>query len=211
VAAGHAARLNLGMNDPTHVQRMLRVAGDVAECVTQRRAGRIDVSGLDHVLRVDAGARRCVAEPGVSFRALWAATSPHGLAPCVLPQRESLTLGDAVVHCIVESSEHGAFHRSCLEYEVVTGIGDVVRCGRRHDADLFRSMHGSHGALGILTELTFELVLVATLSGDARAAHRLPATRTPRDQATFARLERRMDPEGVFRGGATLRALRCGG
>jgi FAD/FMN-containing dehydrogenase len=167
----------------THMTRVL----DVAAAVTARGDGRrgfaslkkrgvshlvpnprdprhddakIDVSSLDNVLAIDVAARRCVAEPGVTFADLVKATLPLGLLPCMVPELETITLGGAVAGCAVESMayRHGGFHDGCLEYEVVTGAGDVVRCSRRHDAELFEMMHGSYGTLGILTELTFELV-----------------------------------------------------
>jgi FAD/FMN-containing dehydrogenase len=50
----------------------------------------------------------------------------------------------------------GGFHDTCLEYEVVTGTGEVLTCGP--DDLLFQMMHGSFGTLGVLTRLAFRLV-----------------------------------------------------
>ncbi len=123
---------------------------------------KVDVASLDHILRIDATARTCVAEPGVTFSELVKATLTHGLAPRMVPELETITIGGAVAGCAVESMafRHGGFHDSCIEYEIVTGAGDIVRCSRKHDAELFEMMHGSYGTLGILTELTFELIEV---------------------------------------------------
>jgi FAD/FMN-containing dehydrogenase len=127
----------------------------------QRFTGpRIDVSPLAHVLAVDATRRLCVAEPGVTFAALVAATLPLGLVPAVVPELEGITIGGAVAGCSVESASfrHGGFHDTCVEYEMVAGTGEVVTCSPEHEPFLFAMIHGSYGSLGILTKLTFRLV-----------------------------------------------------
>lgn len=127
----------------------------------RRFSGRaVDVSGLSRILEVDVRGRRCVAEPGVTFAEAVRATLPHGLVPAVVPELEGITLGGAVAGCSVESASfrHGGFHDTCLEYEVVTGTGEILTCSREVDPFLFEMVHGSYGTLGILTRLTFRLV-----------------------------------------------------
>lgn len=171
------------MKNRTHMERVL----DLAAAVTARRTSgrgyaslkkasvshfvpnprdprhddqKIDVRELRNILSIDPEARRCVAEPGVTFSDLVTATLPHGLVPRLVPELETITIGGAVAGCAVESTAYkwGGFHDGCVEYEMVTGEGDVIRCSREHDAELFEMMHGSYGTLGILTELTFDLV-----------------------------------------------------
>jgi FAD/FMN-containing dehydrogenase len=124
------------------------------------RTRPVDVSTLRHILEIDVEARRCVAEPGVTFAELVAATLPHGLVPTVVPELEGITLGGAVAGCSVESMSYktGGFHDSCLAYEIVTGAGEIVRVTPESDPEAFHMVHGSYGTLAILTELTFKLV-----------------------------------------------------
>jgi FAD/FMN-containing dehydrogenase len=122
---------------------------------------RLDVSDLDEILHVDPERRLCLAECGVTFRDLVAATLPHGLAPAVVPELESITVGGAVAGCSLESSSFrfGGFHDSCLEYEVVTAQGDVLTCTPANENSLvFQMVHGTFGTLGIITRLAFRLV-----------------------------------------------------
>lgn len=125
---------------------------------------KIDITDLDEVRVIDPVARTCTAEPGVTFTKLVEATMRHGLVPIVVPELETITIGGAVSGCSLESMSfrHGGFHDTCLAYELVTGTGEILRV-RRDDADaedahLFEMMHGSFGTLGVLTELTFQLV-----------------------------------------------------
>ena len=125
----------------------------------RRFSGRaIDVSALDAVLEVDAGARLCVAEPGATIAAVVRATLAHGLLPKVVPELRGITLGGMVAGCSVESMSfrYGGFHDTCRGYEVVTGTGE--RRVLTPDDELFHMIHGSYGTLAILTRITFELV-----------------------------------------------------
>jgi FAD/FMN-containing dehydrogenase len=122
---------------------------------------KIDVSALDEILEIDGERRTCVAEPGVTFEDLVAATLRHGLVPAVVPELKTITIGGAVAGCSLESSSFrvGGFHDSCLEYEVITGRGEILACERDGaNARVFEMMHGTFGTLGILSRLTFRLV-----------------------------------------------------
>lgn len=159
-AIAAAVRERVGRNEPVHIAK-----GGVRHVVPlpndSRFGGRpIDISSLREILQIDVAGRRCVAEPGVSFAEIVRATLAHGLIPTVVPELEGITLGGAVAGCSVESMsyKYGGFHDSCLEYELVTGDGEVLTCSPEKDPQLFHMIHGSYGTLGILTRLTFQLL-----------------------------------------------------
>lgn len=127
----------------------------------RRHDDKIDVSDLTEVLSIDPVKRICVAESGVTFVDLVAATLPHGLVPIVVPELKTITIGGAVAGCSIESMSyvHGGFHDTCLEYEVITAAGEVLICTPDNEHQLvFQMMQGAFGTLGILTKLTFKLV-----------------------------------------------------
>ncbi|HSM92236.1 MAG TPA: FAD-binding oxidoreductase [Anaeromyxobacteraceae bacterium] len=167
---------------PAHEQKVARVARQLREHASGRplrirkRAtphevpkardlrysdDTIDTSDLDQILSIDPVARVCVAEPGVTFVDLVAATLPHGLVPLVVPELKTITIGGAVSGCSLESTSFrfGGFHDGCLEYEVITARGDVLVCTPENEHRLlFQMLHGSFGTLGVLTRLTFRLL-----------------------------------------------------
>src|SRR5215471_8623928 len=110
---------------------------------------RIDVSALDEILEIDPVARTCVAESGVTFVDLVAATLRHGLVPVIVPELKTITIGGAVAGCSIESMSwrHGGFHDSCLEYELVSGAGEVLAVSPKDEPQLFHRIHGSYGTL----------------------------------------------------------------
>ncbi len=122
---------------------------------------KIDVSDLTQILEIDPVRRICVAEAGVTFVDLVAATLPHGLVPIVVPELRTITIGGAVAGCSIESMSfvHGGFHDTCLEYEVVTSRGEVLVCRPDNEhALVFQMMQGAFGTLGVVTRLTLKLV-----------------------------------------------------
>ncbi len=122
---------------------------------------KIDVSDLTEILEIDPVRKICVAESGVTFVDLVAATLAHGLVPIVVPELKTITIGGAVAGCSIESMSfaRGGFHDTCIELEVVTADGRVLVCRRDNEhALVFDMVHGTFGTLGIVTRLTFELV-----------------------------------------------------
>lgn len=124
------------------------------------RGVSIDISNLNRILTIDTQSRTCTAEPGVTFAELLKATLAQGLIPAVVPELEGITIGGAVAGCSVESMSYkvGGFHDTCIEYEIITGQGEILRCSPEHEPHAFEMLHGSYGTLGVLTRLTFKLL-----------------------------------------------------
>ena len=74
-----------------------------------------------------------------TYEDLVAATLPYGLAPLVVPQLKTITLGGAVTGLGIESSSfrNGLPHESVLEMDILTGAGEMVTASPTQHADLF--------------------------------------------------------------------------
>lgn len=122
---------------------------------------KIDISDLTTIIDIDPVNRTCIAESGVTFEDLVEATLRYGLAPMIVPELKTITIGGAVSGCSLESMsfKYGGFHDTCLEYELITGTGEVLTCTPENQNQLvFQMVHGSFGTLGILSRLKFRLV-----------------------------------------------------
>ncbi len=117
----------------------------------------LDVSGLDGVIVVDAGARTADVQGMCTYGDLVDATLPHGLMPLVVPQLRTITLGGAVTGLGIESTSfrNGLPHESVLEMDVLTGAGEIVTC--KPGDPLFDAFPNSYGSLGYATRLKIEL------------------------------------------------------
>ncbi len=120
----------------------------------------LDVSGLGGVISVDPSGRTADVQGMCTYENLVDATLPYGLAPLVVPQLKTITLGGAVTGLGIESTSfrNGLPHESVLEMDVLTPTGEIVTA--RPDgaaSDLFRGFPNSYGTLGYATRLRIEL------------------------------------------------------
>lgn len=122
---------------------------------------KVNIRDFNEVLSIDEKGRTCIAEPGVTFVDLVRETMKYGLIPIIVPELKTITIGGAVAGCSIESMSfmYGGFHDTCLEYEVITAKGEVLRCTPDNENKLlFQMVHGTFGTLGIISRLKFRLL-----------------------------------------------------
>ncbi|QZY30792.1 FAD-binding oxidoreductase [Nocardioides coralli] len=133
----------------------VRLAKGTTNLFRQRQnlAGGLDVSGLRGVVSLDIEAATVDVQGMCTYEDLVAATLPHGLVPCVVPQLRTITVGGAVSGLGIESTSfrRGLPHETVLEMDVFTGAGEVVTT--RPGEELFDTFPNSYGSLGYATRL----------------------------------------------------------
>src|SRR6476646_1512958 len=120
--------------------RLAKKTSNLFRARARTDAPGLDVSGLTGVISVDPEARTADVQGMCTYEDLVDATLPHGLAPLVVPQLKTITLGGAVTGLGIESMSfrNGVPHESVLEMDVFTGAGEVVTCTPDNEhADLF--------------------------------------------------------------------------
>jgi FAD/FMN-containing dehydrogenase len=122
----------------------------------------LDTSGLTTVIAVDPHAQTADVAGMCTYEDLVAATLPYGLAPLVVPQLKTITLGGAVTGLGIESASfrNGLPHESVLEMDILTGTGDIVTASPDQNSDLYRGFPNSYGTLGYSVRLKIELEAV---------------------------------------------------
>ncbi|MBN1500349.1 MAG: FAD-binding oxidoreductase [Spirochaetes bacterium] len=121
---------------------------------------KLNLSALNKILEINETEKYAVAESGVTFHQLVHETLKYGLIPYTVPELKGITIGGAVSGCSIESMSYklGGFHDSCIEYELISGRGEIITCSVDKETDVFNQIHGSYGTLGILTKLKFKLL-----------------------------------------------------
>ena len=119
----------------------------------------LDTTGLRGVVAVDPLARTADVSGMCTYEDLVAATLPHGLAPLVVPQLKTITLGGAVTGLGIESTSfrNGLPHESVREMDILTGAGEVVTASPLTHEDLYRAFPNSYGTLGYAVRLRIDL------------------------------------------------------
>lgn len=121
----------------------------------------LDITDLDEILEINPDEGYCIAESGATFESIVDETLKYNLVPVVVPELKTITIGGAVSGCSIESMSYkfGGFHDTCLEYEVITGQGDVLICTPDNKNQLlFQMLHGTFGSLGIISRIKFRLI-----------------------------------------------------
>ena len=149
----------------------LRFAGNHSVAVTAHGAGHsqngqslssevlLDMRGLDKIVRIDPERRIAVCQAGITWRALLRSLLPLQLSPPVLTNNLDATVGGTLstAGIGVASWKRGIQADRCLELEVVTAQGEVVRCSSQENAELFNAVRAGLGQFGVITEVALEL------------------------------------------------------
>ena len=128
---------------------------------TRAKAGRrIDLSGFNRVLRVDAARRVLEVEGLATFESIVDQTLAQGLVPLITPELKHITIGGAIVGIGIESNcyRHGFVHDGLLEAEVLLPDGHIVTCSAEREPDLFRALPNSYGTLGYILRASMRLM-----------------------------------------------------
>ena len=166
----------------------------------QVRQRGLPAASLVHVLDVDTAAGRVDVEGMIPYDALLDATLARDVAPCVVPQLKSITLGGAVAGIGIEatSHRHGLVHETVVEMDVALPDGRIVTCTRDNDhRDLFLGLPNSYGTLGYATRLLIETMPVQPY---VEVAHR----RFSRLDAFFEALREAADGDADFLDGVAF-------
>jgi FAD/FMN-containing dehydrogenase len=122
----------------------------------------LDAADLDHVLAIDPDNLTADVEGMTTYAQLVDATLPHGLAPAIVPELKSITVGGATTGVGIESSafRYGLVHDTVRELDVLCADGRIMTCSPRHRSDLFFGFPNSYGSLGYATRVRLELIRV---------------------------------------------------
>jgi FAD/FMN-containing dehydrogenase len=144
---------------PTASVRLAKPTSNLFRARAKSAVKGLDVSGLTGVIAVDQDARTADVAGMCTYETLVAATLPYGLAPLVVPQLKTITLGGAVTGLGIESTSfrNGLPHESVLEMDILTGSGEVLTASRDRHPDLFHAFPNSYGTLGYSVRLRIEL------------------------------------------------------
>lgn len=143
----------------TATVRLAKPTSNLFRTRDRTHAAGLDTSGLTGVIAVDPVARTADVAGMCTYEDLVEATLAFGLAPLVVPQLKTITLGGAVTGLGIESTSfrNGLPHESVLELDILTGSGELITASGVENADLYRAFPNSYGTLGYAVRLRIEL------------------------------------------------------
>ena len=119
----------------------------------------VNLDRLEDILDVDKTSKIVVMQAGIRLHDLGIKLREHGLAMPNLGSIDHQSIAGAIGTATHGSSvKHGILSQSVLGLKIMLANGRTVSCSARQNVDLFRAALVSLGALGIITEVTFQAV-----------------------------------------------------
>ncbi len=157
--------------------RLAKKTSNLFRARAKTSAPGLDVSGLAGVIAVDAQARTADVAGMCTYEDLVDATLPYGLAPLVVPQLKTITVGGAAAGVGIEATSHrqGLVHDTLLELDVLLPGGEVLHCTPDNaHRDLFFGFPNSYGTLGYALRLRLRTLPVKPFVKVAHLQYQTP-------------------------------------
>jgi len=119
----------------------------------------LDLKSLKSIISIDKAQQKAVCQSGVKWKDLVSQTLPQGLLPPVLTNNLDVVIGGtlSVAGLGIASFRYGTQGDNCLELEVVTGEGKLVRCSPEKESELFYCSLAGFGQFAVIVEATLKL------------------------------------------------------
>lgn len=119
----------------------------------------VDTTGIDRVTAWEPATGIIDAGPGVTIEGLWRRTIEDGYWPAVVPGTMHPTLAGCVSMNVHGKNNFraGPFGDHVLDLDLLTPAGDIVRCSRDENPDVFFAVVGGLGLLGAITRVRLQL------------------------------------------------------
>lgn len=119
----------------------------------------LDTSAMQGIHSIDENEGIADVDGGVIWRDLVAATVPRGWVPRVLTNNLGVSVAGttSVAGLGVASFRYGCQADNAVEMEVVTGTGEIVRCSRERNRELFDVARCGFGQFGVITRVRTRL------------------------------------------------------
>jgi decaprenylphospho-beta-D-ribofuranose 2-oxidase len=147
-------------------------SGSISHKLIARGAGRaygdaalnaenrvVDIQRLNRMLSFDAESGILHAEAGVTLDEIIRVFLSRGFFPTVVPGTRFVTLGGSIASDIHGKSHHrdSSLATHVLWFDLMLSSGEVRRCSREENSDLFWATVGGMGLTGVILELAMRL------------------------------------------------------
>jgi decaprenylphospho-beta-D-ribofuranose 2-oxidase len=134
------------------------------DCAVDDRGAVICTTSWDGMLSWDPQRKILECEAGVSLADIIETFLPQGCFLPTTPGTKFVTVGGAIAADIHGKNHHrvGSFGEFVEDLRLLSASGEVVRCSREENADLFFATLGGMGLTGVILSARFRLVPVGS-------------------------------------------------
>ena len=119
---------------------------------------------FDKVLSFDEQNGLIECEAGISINQLLKIITPTGWFLPVVPGTSYVSLGGAIANDIHGKNHHkvGSFGNNLISFEILCSDGDILKCSKTENTNLFYATIGGLGLTGIIVNVKIQLIKVAS-------------------------------------------------
>ena len=128
------------------------------------RSATIQMRHFNRMVAFDSETGQLVAESGVLLGDIISAFLPQGWFPSVTPGTKFVTLGGMIAADVHGKNHHkdGSFG-NCIDWiDIIDANGEIIRCSRQENAELFEWTIGGMGLTGVILRAAIRLRAVET-------------------------------------------------
>ena len=153
-----------GIMSATFVNVGASVASDRADGTLTRLAGTPMPPAAYFAGKAIAALAVAATEAGLLLADLLTFAVPRGFFPPVTPGTKFVTIGGMIAADVHGKNHHtaGTFGAHVESLSLLTASGEILRCARDENAELFAACRGGMGLLGIILDATFRLIAIET-------------------------------------------------
>ena len=139
----------------------------------------VDFRRMNRILDWDPASGIIRVEPGVTLQQLWQYVVEDGWWPPVVTGTMKITMGGGLAMNVHGKNawKLGTLGDHTLDFDLLPPSGEIIRCSRKENADIFHAAIGGFGMLGAFTAITLQMkhVYSGLLNVEAAASPNLSA------------------------------------
>lgn len=119
---------------------------------------------MNRILSFDPATGIVECEAGVSYEDLLHQFVPQGFFPPVTPGTKFVTMGGAIANDVHGKNHHkdGSIANFVIDFDLLTGTGEILHCSREENADVFWATIGGIGLTGMILKTRIRLKPIET-------------------------------------------------
>jgi decaprenylphospho-beta-D-ribofuranose 2-oxidase len=122
----------------------------------------ISLHHLHHIKSIDQKQAQITVEPAIQWGNIVRQLLPLGLTPHIVVTTGQATAGGTLsADCLSRNSaRYGKDGRHVVRFQLLTMDGQLLECSPTENAELFHAVIGGFGYLGVVTEITYNLLQI---------------------------------------------------
>lgn len=157
----------------TEIQEIIKISKEKGNKIIPRGGGCsygdealgevvVDTTGMKKILEWNKNLGILRVQIGVTFEEVLVNCLEDSWILAVIPGTRYVTMGGALSNNIHGKNSYvkGNFGEWVKEFKIIIASGDHINCSRNENSDLFFATIGGAGLLGIVTEITIQLVRI---------------------------------------------------